>query len=124
MEHYDFDLRKFQVWSATPSFARLLLRSPMNQDEGIDHNIDVCFQGVTYVDIPWYFTSLKLKEVTDISTLNSRVKNSISLNSSRPFLLVVDTEQYFVVANRVTIDRNQLDIFEVPFSTPHNEGRY
>lgn len=51
--------RAFHLWDYSPTFSRLVIRSPQNDDD--DHNIDVIFFGVSSMDVASYLGEITIQ---------------------------------------------------------------
>ena len=104
--------RKFQVWDASPSFQRLLLRSPKTEAREWKENIDIIFFGVKHLDIPFMFNGIEIEDVTE-SDKHGYVKPLGS--EDKIFVLKNQDGQGIIVASQLKILSNKGDIFGSPF---------
>ncbi len=59
--------RHFRIWDYHISHQRLLIRSPRDQSMPGSENIDLLFQGVSYLDTVPAFNGLELEEINPIA---------------------------------------------------------
>jgi hypothetical protein len=122
MNVYTFHDRKFQIWAATSSLARLVLRSPKDGKNAA--NLDVCFTGVKYLGVPWYMDGLSIEKFENSNFPDNQAAIYARKYSSCLFGLTISGEVFYVVAGKITVDYNELDTSAVPFSMPHTDGNY
>jgi hypothetical protein len=118
----DFSKRNFQVWAASPSLARLVLRSPGTLEGRL--NIDICFRGVAYLEIPWHLDGPVISKPELAAVDDCNAKAVAKMRGSNLYVLSHSGSTSFVVAGQIIVNENSLEIFDVPFSTPQRDGPY
>ncbi len=108
-----FNNRQFQFWYYRVSHGELLVRSPRDRSHPL--NIDVCFAGVEYVELPRLLPEMQVDEPCDddLERLGRRFAKLIR----RDNVTVLESlgQRYLVVAAAAKIVENELDIFDLPF---------
>ena len=107
--------RKFKIWGYTVSHGFLLLRSPMlfEDEEGYSeptsYNIDIEFSAVAYIELPSYFNTISLNEVT--VNIPERLLKYANQMGFRVFEIVTGGNSYFIVAGgyRVAVNKWELE---------------
>lgn len=95
--------RTFKLWDYSPSFNRLLLRSPQNQHNGF--NLDIIFYGVQYLDIASLVSEVEIIEEDIVDDTTYRI-----------FVLKTKQGDYKIQAASYKISQSDTDIFESPLS--------
>ncbi|WP_342562776.1 hypothetical protein NST84_24855 [Paenibacillus sp. FSL R7-0345] len=113
MRSFD-DSRVFKLWYYHISHGELLIRSIKSADHA--KNIDIIFIDVTYIDLPRSLINLRIEEAEEGDVLYIRGKTGKDVEREKITVLSSDDKRYFVVAFRVKVDENELDMFELPFS--------
>ena len=109
----NFENRSFQFWQYRVSHGELLVRSPRGGTN--THNVDLRFVGVDYVDVARTMLGLHIEDPTaeDHERAEERLAKKLSLASV--FVLVSQGRRFLIVAARMSVNENELDIFESPF---------
>lgn len=108
------DSRVFKLWYYHISHGELLIRSIKNADHA--RNIDIIFIDVTYIDLPRNLNNLRIEEAVEEDVLYIKEKTGKDVEREKIIILSSNDKRYFVVAFRVKVDENDLDMFELPFS--------
>lgn len=105
--------REFQVWDFWVSHSQLLIRSPQNLGDKQPTNIDVRFIGVEYMELPGGGFSLEIEEAqsADKEFVKLRIGRDIDSEDTL-YILKCGGRRYLVVAWRMSIEENKLDLFE------------
>jgi len=106
----NFAGRNFQLWEFKVSHGQLLIRSAKSALHST--NIDFIFRGVSYVCLPRYLDGMTLAEPTSedlvlVSQITSKEADKESL-----FVLVSKCQRHFVVAEKLRVEENEVDIFD------------
>lgn len=122
--------RKFKLWSYSISHCSLLLRSPMqflDEDEYSsknDHNIDMEFWGVEYLNIPTKIDSLSIDEEKSIPISLNLDRNKLSKQGK----VYIINGLYYIIAGGLLIGKNtwidQDRIFNFNMELEHKEVIY
>jgi len=101
--------RTFQVWLYKVSHGQLLIRSP--KSEGQSTNLDLMFFGVRFIHLPMLFRGLEVADssVEEVSRSTTIVEH-YGL-SSKAYGLFSGSGRYWVLADSVEVEENDLDIF-------------
>jgi len=114
----DFPQRHFELWSYSPSFNQLLLRSHINQPT----RVDVLFMNVSLISLPADFTGLTMElaspEQAHVISQSSGVRVS-QLKLMKLFLLRGEGYEGYVEASGYGVDEstrfyNEPSIWEAP----------
>lgn len=104
--------RTFKIWDASPSFTRILLRSPKNNVENICENIDIIFWGVCYLNIPFTFRGIQIEHANAAEVKQIMPFIGRELINEQIFVLIAEDRRYYIAAINYTVQENILDIFE------------
>lgn len=111
---HDFGDREFQLWDYWVSHSQLLIRSPLNENEGVMTNLDIIFRGVDYLALPSGPFKLRLCEASD-------EESALALSESKPgaispggnvFVLFCEGSKHYVIAYSFEVSENTLELFE------------
>jgi hypothetical protein len=91
--------RRFQVWDYSPSFSRLLIRSPRFEEGEL--NIDIIFWGVDFMNIASLLGEISI----DIEEIDAKHKR---------FLVYSKGQIYTIVGVACKIMASDTEIFESP----------
>lgn len=106
--------RVFKLWYYHISHGELLVRSIKSADNA--KNIDIIFTDVTYVELPYILKNLKIEEATNEDLLYIKGKIDKGVRLENIIVLSSNDKRYFVVAFKIKVVENELDMFELPFS--------
>lgn len=106
--------RVFKFWYYHISHGELLVRSIKNVDN--IKNIDIIFIDVTYVELPYILSNLIIEEAKAEDVLYIKEKINKDIKPENITVLSSNDKRYFVVAFRMKVVENELDMFEMPFS--------
>ena len=108
--------RSFKIWAYTVSHGFLILRSPMrfpdqdDYDEIYDCNIDIEFTAVAYIDLPYSFLGLAIRELTEnIPDKYIHYKNDLGF---KVFEINSGGNIYHIVAGSYIIGENKWPLGE------------
>jgi len=106
--------RNFQLWEYHVSHGSLLIRSPRNSDQ--KHNIDIKFFGVELISAPRHLKNIVMSDATheEIQSMEQMLGKSIAKGTV--FALESPTGRYLIVAAKMKVEENELDIFDSPFN--------
>jgi hypothetical protein len=97
--------RSFKVWYYSVSHSQLLIRSPRSYEEEPKVNIDIIFEGVTYMDIsPW---------LGEISIRVEEIEGEIY----KKIWIQTKEHTYLIRAANYRIETSETDIFDSPLDT-------
>jgi hypothetical protein len=106
---YESD-RSFQIWAYTVSHSFLLLRSPMILEDvdgysfSMNHNIDIEFSGVGYVDLPDMMHGVWIEEIIqDIPAKFNRYSASLGY---KVFEIKSAEHSFYIVAGGCRVGKN------------------
>jgi hypothetical protein len=94
--------RRFQLWDYSPSFSRLLIRSPQTEQNPL--NIDIIFWGVDYLNIASHLGEITMQ----IEEIDDRHKK---------FLIHSNGQTYTIEAKLYKIMTSDMEIFDSPLNT-------
>jgi hypothetical protein len=107
--------RIFQVWDASSSFSRIMLRSPKNVTDNYHMNIDIVFWGVKYINIPWVIRGFSLVNTEDNDSMVIEKYMGYTIDKDNIYTIISQNMRYYVVATKYIITENDIDIFEGGF---------
>lgn len=115
MEQVDFSGRRFKFWSFDVSHGMMLIRSPA--DEG-RRQIDVMFDGVTYVACPLVLWSMSHPVVADPSEHGLSEMKSLFVRTTQLYSFETGHSGVMglVTASHCMVRHSTLDLFELPWS--------
>jgi hypothetical protein len=105
--------RWFQLWHYIVSHGQLLIRSPIGSDETT--NIDISFDAVIYVDVPRHLGEITLDTPTDEERARLRARTNEFYNNYLTTVIVSGSNRFYVVSSWISIEENQLELFETPY---------
>lgn len=108
--------RHFRVWDATSSLNRILLRSPKNESEGRQTNIDITFWGVYYLDILFLLRGIQFDTPTETEVAHIVARVDQALEDEAIFVIVSQGQRYYIAAVTYVVQENTVDIFETTLS--------
>ncbi len=98
----------FKVWEYKVSHSQLLIRSPISTGG----NLDLIFQAVSFVCLPTIFRDgVVVSALDDIEPIGPVSRDDLE-PSSCVFLLKAPSPQWVVVASRLRVEHNDLELFE------------
>ena len=106
----DFSKRTFQLWEYHVSHGLLLIRSPQGPESNV--NFDLICIGVEYMEIPRFLRGLQICEPTakELQELERRLGKSLAVNEIH--ILLSGDRRFKLVAAKIWLEENELDIFE------------
>jgi len=102
--------RIFRIWAYTVSHCFLILRSPQlfedveGYSNATDHNVDIEFWGVSYLDLPDIFRGVKIKELKQ--DVPRRLDKYLIYKGARIFELESEENLFYVVAGGCRVGKN------------------
>jgi hypothetical protein len=105
--------RKFQLWHYIVSHGHLLIRSGIDNRETT--NIDISFTAVTYVEVPRHLGEITLDEPTDEERARLKARTDKFYDDYQTTVIVSGLNRFYVVSSWVSIEENQLDLFDAPY---------
>lgn len=108
--------RDFQIWHYNVSHGHLLVRSCI--DDRNRTNVDLWFTAVTYVEAPRHLGKIELGEAGNEERERLRARTDEFFDQYQTTVIVSGTNRFFVVSNTVSIEENELDIFQTPYEVP------
>jgi hypothetical protein len=103
--------RVFRVWSFTVSHNILIIRSPLKfpdengYDESFNHNIDIEFESVEYMDIPTWMNGICIKEVNNNGP--SKLQYLLADKDLKIFEIRSQQGKFHIVASSYQIGKNK-----------------
>ena len=95
--------RKFKVWDYSPSFSRLLIRSPRFGDSQV--NIDIVFWGVDHLELDTSLGEISL----DVEVLEEKP-------STKRITITSPNGKFMIVATNYPIFESDTDMFDSPIA--------
>lgn len=105
--------RRFKLWHYIVSHGQMLIRSSIGAHETT--NIDIWFDGVRYVELGSFLGEIALDDATDEERVRLRAGSDEFFDQHRTTVIVSGTNRLYVVSSFVSIEENQLDLFETPY---------
>lgn len=107
--------RKFKFWFYQISHSEALLRSPIDQMNS--KNIDIYFDAVDYIEIPYILNNLSLEkaEEKDVKYISEKLGKDVS--ADKITVLICEEGRFYIIARLVRISENELDPMELPLYT-------
>ncbi len=105
--------RKFQLWEYRVSHGSLLIRSPKKGDQRF--NVDIKFFGVEYVAVPRHLKEIVKLEVNEEEAKYVEHLLGKPVKKDYVFILESSTGRHVIVAAKMKVEENELDIFDSPF---------
>ncbi|MEP7103291.1 MAG: hypothetical protein ABI721_01105 [Candidatus Dojkabacteria bacterium] len=108
--------RKFSLVGWSPTFGRILYRSPGDHKDTI--NLDIVFIDTKYINAPTQFELESIKEVTQLDEgMNFLSNNKIAAleQDLKVFELSTKTQKFYIVASFISMFENKLELLELPF---------
>lgn len=105
--------RIFRIWAYTVSHCILLLRSPQlfedveGYSDATNHNVDIEFWGVGYLDLPDIIRGIKIKELKE--NIPERFNKYLSSVGYKIFEIESEENLFYVVAGGCRIGKNNWD---------------
>jgi len=102
--------RIFRIWAYTVSHCFLILRSPQlfedveGYSNATDHNVDIEFWGVSYLDLPDILRGVKIKELKQ--GVPRRLDKYLIDKGARIFELESQENLFYVVAGGCRVGKN------------------
>ena len=102
--------RIFRIWAYTVSHCFLILRSPQLFEDvegyanATNHNVDVEFWGVSYLDLPDILRGVKIKELKQ--DVPGRLEKYLIYKGTRIFELESEEHLFYVVAGGCRVGKN------------------
>lgn len=100
--------RHFQIWEYKVSHQQLLIRSPKSHEHTT--NLDLVFVGVDYLALPVSFDGITVVPPNDAEQQFARTCSSF--DSAQAIILESGGQRHLVVAAKVRVFENDLDLFE------------
>ncbi len=118
MKNFNFE-REFKFWFYQISHSEVIIRSPKNEDDMLYNNIDIYIGAVDYLEIPFQFNGLRIKEATqeDVDYISLRLGKSVP--EKEIIVLISENKKYYIVASVFKILENDLneDVIPLYYST-------
>jgi hypothetical protein len=105
--------RVFRIWAYTVSHSFLLLRSPQlfEDVEGYsittNHNVDIEFWGIGYIDLPDMLKGITIKEIQE--SIPEKFKKYSNSSGYKVFKIKSEGSFFYVVASGCRIGKNNWD---------------
>ena len=113
--------RVFRIWDWSISHSRLLLRSPRDERNPTDVNIDMTFFGVTYVEIPDTLRGVKVASPREEDDQRLRGRADLGKNGQY-FVLESAGRRYYVGAVQLEVTENRLATMQSSLWRPSAEA--
>jgi len=111
--------RTFRLWEFQVGHSQLLLRSPRasGSDSGPPQttNLDLVFEGVLYVSLPWILRGLEIVAPTEGEVDLAQSLVSETLDSAQVRIVFSNGQRYIVVAHAISLRENDWDNMDSPF---------
>jgi hypothetical protein len=104
----------FRMWDYLCSHNQLNIRNARVHDDGSSSNVDLVFYGVAYMELPPILADLQFDSPTEseVEYLRGRYDNQYesSCNPRNYYVLIARNIRYYVVAEDLYMERNDLPL--------------
>jgi hypothetical protein len=108
--------RDFQIWHYVVSHGHLLIRSCI--DNRNRTNVDLWFTAVRYVEAPRHLGKIELGDASNEERKRLKTRTDEFFDRYLTTVIVSGTNRFYVVSNTVSIEENELEIFQTPYEAP------
>jgi hypothetical protein len=106
----------FKVWEYRVSHGQLLIRRPKTSE--LSKNFDIMFYNVDYMDLPYAFSTLVVREPNAQDMAFAMDRTGKDLEKKRVFVLQNGERRHIVVAGKAVTTESTMGLFESPFALP------
>lgn len=107
--------RVFNLAFYQSSHKEMIIRSYKNDAYGsVNSNIDIYVGDISYIELPIFFDSLKLKRASAIDLVYLKRKCGHAVNRDNVLVLVSNNRKYYIVASLFSVVENELEATEMP----------
>ncbi len=103
--------REFKLWAYTVSHCSLIIRSMMKFPDEEDftddtsNNLDIEFWAVTFIDIPVFLKSIKIREINEQDLPNHITRELCKYNQK--IFEIEEDKKYYIIAGGLLVGSNK-----------------
>lgn len=104
--------RTFALWDVNPTHARVLFRSQKGDRNGTSGNLDLQFQCVSYLEIPFDIRGIEIRLAEPDERLKVIGRLGRSFADDTLFAIETNAQTYYVAALSFHVDENDLPLMQ------------